>query len=83
MRLSSARRLRFKMSRYSTSYACGRLGNEFGIEGRLPKWPTDIRRIAGVRQKEALIQHEALLGQEPDHRLLNGLRRMVCYLCCS
>jgi two-component sensor histidine kinase len=38
------------------------------------------RREALLRQKEALIQHQVLLGQESDHRLLNGLQMVVSLL---
>jgi two-component system, sensor histidine kinase PdtaS len=38
------------------------------------------RREALLRQKEELIQRQALLGQESDHRLLNGLQMIVSLL---
>ncbi len=45
----------------------------------------ELRRILArrerlLRQKEELIQHQTLLGQESDHRLLNGLQMIVSLL---
>jgi two-component sensor histidine kinase len=39
-----------------------------------------VRGEVLLRQKEALVQHQALLGQESDHRLLNGLQMIVSLL---
>ncbi len=41
---------------------------------------TLARRERLLRQKEELIHHQALLGQESDHRLLNGLQMVVSLL---
>jgi two-component system, sensor histidine kinase PdtaS len=38
------------------------------------------REQALLRQKDELIQHQALLSQESDHRLLNGLQMIVSLL---
>jgi two-component system, sensor histidine kinase PdtaS len=38
------------------------------------------REKALLRQKDELIQHQALLSQESDHRLLNGLQMIVSLL---
>ena len=39
-----------------------------------------VREDALLRQKDDLIQHQALLSQESDHRLLNGLQMIVSLL---